>query len=228
MLDLLNGLTEVLRGMLDSPWLWLIVFVLSTLDALLPFMPSEGAVMAVAVLLGDDLPSLGLLLVVAILGALAGDYAAYWIGRSAGERALRRFVRDEQRKRQLAWVRHRVYRHTPVLAIVARYIPGGRVATALACGSLRYPVGRFVFFDGIGVTIWAVYAVGVGHFGSSQFAGEPLKALLLAFGTGLVVAGIGEVVRRATSRTRTRRDPEDTPENDAENDPEPSVSPGQS
>lgn len=201
-LEVLNGFTEVLRGTLDSPWLWLVVFVLSSLDALLPFMPSEGAVMTVAVLLEGDLPSLCVLVVVAALGALAGDCTAYWIGRRAGPRALRRFGQGERRRRQLEWARQQVHRHGPVLAIVGRYIPGGRVATALACGSLRYPPGKFALFDGIGATIWATYAVAVGYFGGAQFADDPVKGLLLAFAIGFVVIGIAEVVRRVAGRAR--------------------------
>lgn len=211
MLDLLGGFTELLRETLDSPWLWVLVFVVSALDALLPFMPSEGTVMTVAVLLGPDWPSLGLLVAIAATGAFAGDLGGYWLARGAGPRALRRFEADDRRRRQLEWVRQRVHRHGPVLAIVGRYVPGGRVATGLACGSLHYPAGKFALFDAIGVTIWAVYAVAVGYLGASQFAGEPLKGLLFAFAVGFVVVGIAEITRRISSRTRTPSDPDRKP-----------------
>nr|WP_019819035.1 hypothetical protein [Saccharomonospora saliphila] len=77
MLDQISDWLDAVATMLDAatgtPWLWLAVFGLSALDALLPFMPSESSVVAVAVLLGDDLPALATLAAVAAAGALAGD-----------------------------------------------------------------------------------------------------------------------------------------------------------
>ncbi|PXY31992.1 DedA family protein [Prauserella muralis] len=204
MLDVLNDLTAVLRDTLDSPWLWLIVFALAGLDALLPFMPSEGTVMTVAVLLGPDLGGLATLAVVAAGGALAGDCFGHWIGRRAGPRTLRRLQRDEKGRRRYEWAQRKVHQHATVLIIAGRYLPGGRVASALATGSLRYPAGRFALLDAIGVSIWATYAVAVGYLGAARFADDPVKALLLAFGIGLLALGCVEAGRRLVSRRGLR------------------------
>ena len=68
-MELLGHVTELLRGALGSPWLWVLVFAASGLDALLPFMPSETTVVTVAVLLGPDLADLTLLAAVAATAA---------------------------------------------------------------------------------------------------------------------------------------------------------------
>ncbi|MFD2397543.1 DedA family protein [Prauserella oleivorans] len=139
MFELLHDLTAVLQSQLDSPWLWLVVFVVAGLDALLPFMPSETTVITVAVLLGPDVGGLALLTVVAAVGALAGDCFGHGIARGAGPRTLTRLQRTERGRRRYAWAREQLDRHGAVLVIAGRYVPGGRVASALATGSLRYP-----------------------------------------------------------------------------------------
>ncbi|MGW9176339.1 DedA family protein, partial [Streptomyces decoyicus] len=96
MFEQMDQLTEPLQGMLGSPWLWLIVLLVSGLDALLPFMPSETTVVLVAVLIGPDLPLLALLAGVAAAGALAGDCLGYAVGRYAGPRATARLLRGER------------------------------------------------------------------------------------------------------------------------------------
>ncbi|WP_307849484.1 DedA family protein [Qaidamihabitans albus] len=200
MFEVLTDLTELLRGTLGSPWLWVVVFVVSGLDALLPFMPSETTVVTVAVLLGPDPGGLVLLAVLAAAGALAGDCLGHGIGRMAGPRTLRRWQRDERSRRRYEWARSRVHRHATVLIIAGRYLPGGRVASALATGSMRYPAGRFAALDAVGVGIWATYSVAIGHFSGARFAGEPVKGLLLAFALGLLVLGCVETGRRLLAR----------------------------
>ncbi|TKG73619.1 DedA family protein [Prauserella endophytica] len=217
MFELLDRLTAMLQAQLDSPWLWLIIFVVAGLDALLPFMPSETTVMTVAVLLGPDLPGLAVLTVVAATGAWAGDLLGHGIARRAGPGTLRRLQRNEQGRRRYEWAKEKVHRHGTVLIVAGRYLPGGRVASALATGSLRYPLGRFAVLDAIGVTVWAVYSVLVGYLGSARFADEPVKGLLFAFGIGLLAVGCVELGRRLVSRRGVRgvprgdRDPQRRP-----------------
>jgi membrane-associated protein len=40
---------DVVRAVADSPWVLVVVFLVAGLDALLPLMPSESTVVAVAV-----------------------------------------------------------------------------------------------------------------------------------------------------------------------------------
>lgn len=205
MLELLNEFAALLRDALDSPWLWLLLFVVSGLDALLPFMPSESSVMTVAVLLGPDFPALAALTAVAASGALAGDLLGHSVGRVAGPRTLRRLQRNERGRRTYEWARCKVHRHATLIVVAGRYVPGGRVASALATGSLRFPVARFAVLDAIGVTIWAVYAVAVGYAGAASFTDNPVMGLLVAFGLGLLVVGCVEIGRRIVSRRGLRK-----------------------
>src|SRR5436309_15877131 len=110
-------------------------------------MPGETTVVTVAVLLGPDPARLTLLAAVAAAGAWAGDCLGYAVGRSAGPRAIARLQRGADGQRRFEWARDQVRRNGGLLIIAARYLPGGRVASALATGSLGYPVRRFVPLD---------------------------------------------------------------------------------
>lgn len=202
MLEILDRVGELLAGTLGSPWLWLIVFAVAGLDALLPFMPSETTVITVAVLLGPELPKLALLVLTAAVGALAGDCASHAIGRGAAP-VLRRWLRAGGKDRY-QWARRQVERNTGLLIVAGRYLPGGRVASGLATGSTGVPWARFVALDALGTAIWATYSVLIGAIGGASFEGQPAKGLLLSFGIGLIMVGVIEVARRLRSRHGTR------------------------
>lgn len=196
-LDQLDQLTEPLQGMLGSPWLWLIILLVSGLDALLPFMPSETTVVLVAVLIGPDLPLLALLAGVAATGALAGDCLGYAVGRYAGPRAIARLLRGERGRARHTRARAMVERHAALLVIAGRFVPGGRVVASLSTGSVRFPLRRFVLLDAAGAGIWAVCSAALGGFGGTAFTDSPAAGMLLASGAGLLVAGcVGYLHRR--------------------------------
>lgn len=205
MFDLLHDITTLLQSHLDEPWLWLVVFAVAGLDALLPFMPSESTVITMAVLLGtSDVPALAGLTVVAALGAWAGDCAGHGIGRGLGPFGTSRILRSERGRRNYAWAQDRLRRHAVLLIVAGRYFPGGRVASSLATGGLRYPFGRFAVLDLAGTTIWAAYSVLIGAAGAASFADDPVAGLLVAFALGLLILGFVEGGRRLLSRREHR------------------------
>ncbi|GAA3553105.1 VTT domain-containing protein [Amycolatopsis ultiminotia] len=199
-MELLDQVTELLRGTLGSPWLWVLVFAVAGLDALLPFMPSETTVVTVAVLLGPDPGRLALLVLAAALGAVAGDCLGYAVGRAAGPRAIARLQRGPSGRRRYEWARTQVRKQAPLLIIAARYLPGGRVASALANGSLGYPLRRFVPLDALGATLWAIYSALIGLAGGTAFADRPGYGLLLSFVLALLLVALVEFGRRLRAR----------------------------
>ncbi|MFG2141334.1 DedA family protein [Streptomyces sp. NPDC048650] len=196
MVDQLDQLAAPLRGMLDSPWLWLTVLLVSGLDALLPFMPSETTVVCVAVLIGPRPPQLALLAAVAAAGALAGDCLGYAVGRRAGPRATTRLLRGARGRDRMRRARAMVERHAATLVIAGRFLPGGRVVAALCTGGAGFPLRRFVLLDALGATLWALFSTALGGLGGAALTASPVRALLLASGAGLLVAVGAAVLRR--------------------------------
>lgn len=202
-LDVLNRMTELLAGLLGSPWLWAIVFVVAALDAILPFMPSETTVIIVGVLVVPDAMLLGLLIVLATAGGLAGDWVGYTIGRRSGPAMLARLGQDEKGRQRYEWTQAMIWRHGTLLLTAGRYIPGVRAATMYTAGALGYPVRRFLITDIVGVSVWASYAALAGYLGGATFHDRPALGMLMAFGMGLALAVSIEVGRRLVARRRT-------------------------
>jgi membrane protein DedA with SNARE-associated domain len=200
MFDLLGTIADVLHGMIDSPWLWVVVFAVAGLDALLPFMPSETTVVIVGVLIAPDPDLLVLLILVAATGAFAGDYLAYTIGRHCGRRVIAWLMRSDQGRHRHHLAQKLLSRHGSMLIIAGRYIAGVRSVTMMTAGMLRYPTRQFLLTDATAATIWAIYAALIGYIGGAAFEDNPIKGMLLAFGIGLVLAGLIEVARRIAAR----------------------------
>jgi membrane-associated protein len=183
-----------------SGWAYAIVFLLAFLDALVPIVPSETAVITAGVVAaGGDLT---LLLVVpaAAAGAFLGDNSAYLIGRHFGSRATERFFSGEKARRRIEWAENQLRERGGELIAVGRFIPGGRTAVTLSAGTLRFRWRRFVLFDAAAALGWALYASLLGYFGGRAFQHAAWKGLLLALAIALVVAGGIELVRWALKR----------------------------
>jgi membrane-associated protein len=191
-----------------GPWVLAVVFVVAGLDALLPFMPSETTVVACGVAAaGTGRPHLGLLITAAATGAYLGDQASFRIGRrSTGSVEAR--LSHHRARRLHAWVLRLLHSRGGLVIVFARYLPGGRSATALAAGVVGYPAVRFGWYTAIGVVAWAVEAALIGYLGGHVFAGRPILGFLLAGALALAIAGLAGVASRAC-RSRTRGGPEE-------------------
>jgi membrane protein DedA with SNARE-associated domain len=186
-----------------SGWAYLILFLFAFLDALVPIVPSETAVITAGVVAASGDLSLGLIIPAAAAGAFLGDNTAYLIGRRFGGRATERFFSGEKATERMAWAEVQLSERGGELIVVARFIPGGRTAVALSAGTLGYPWRRFVVFDLGATLIWASYAALLGYYGGRTF--ESFWGLVLALTTAFAIAGGIELVRWAQRRRRKRR-----------------------
>ncbi len=125
-----------------SPVSYLVAFLVPALDAILPVLPSETAVIALGVATaGSADPRIAVLVVLAAGGAFVGDNLAYLIGRRFGPAAQRRFFASERGERRLAWAARALDRFGIWMIIACRFIPGGRKAVTLSCGSVEHEGG---------------------------------------------------------------------------------------
>jgi membrane protein DedA with SNARE-associated domain len=187
-----------------SGWAYAAVFLLALLDAIVPVLPSETAVITAGVVAATGDLSLPLVVVSATVGAAGGDNLAYLIGRRFGDPVTRRFFSSEKSQERLAWARRQLSQRGGQLILVGRFIPGGRTVVTLTAGLVHYPWRRFVVFDGIAAFVWALYAALLGYFGGRAFEHAAWKGLLLALGVGFAIAGIVEAVRWVLHRRRGR------------------------
>jgi membrane-associated protein len=185
-----------------SGWAYGILFLLALLDAVIPVVPSETAVITAGVVASAGDLSLSLVAPAAAAGAFVGDNTAYLIGRRFGARATERFFSGEKARKRIEWAEAQLSERGGELIAVGRFIPGGRTAVTLSAGTLRFPWRRFALFDAAAAIGWALYASLLGYFGGRAFEHAAWKGLLLALGIAFAVAGGIEVVRWALKRRR--------------------------
>ena len=181
-----------------SGWAYAIVFVLALLDALVPIVPSETAVITAGVVAASGDLSLGLIIPAAAAGAFIGDNLAYLIGRRFGGRATERFFSGEKARHRMDWAEEQLRERGGELIVVGRFIPGGRTAVALSAGTLGYRWRRFIAFDAVATLAWATYSALLGYYGGKTF--ESFWGLVLALTTAFAIAGGIELVRWALRR----------------------------
>lgn len=185
-----------------SVWAYAVVFLLAVVDAILPVVPSETAVITAGVVAaGGDL-SLALVLPAAAAGAFAGDNLAYMIGRRYGKRVTRRFFSSDKARRRIDWAKRSLDRRGGELIAVARFIPGGRTAVTLTAGLTAFSWRRFASYDAAAAILWAAYGGLLGYFGGRAFEKQAWKGLLVALGVALAVTGTVELVRWLQRRRR--------------------------
>jgi membrane protein DedA with SNARE-associated domain len=181
-----------------SPLSYLIAVLVPALDALIPVLPSETAVIALGVATaGSADPRIWLLVALAGFGAFLGDNAAYLLGRRFGPVVDRRLFAGKRGAARRAWAQRSLARFGTRILIVCRFIPGGRTAVTVTCGLIGYPRRRFVGATACAGIIWASYAFFLGRLGGRAFEARPWIGLLLALGLALVVSVLIEGARRA-------------------------------
>jgi membrane-associated protein len=185
-----------------SGWAYAIVFALSYLDAVVPVVPSETAVITAGVVAASGDLRLEIILPAAAAGAFLGDNTAYLIGRQFGTRVNERFFRSEKAQKRVQWAQEQLKERGGELIAIGRFIPGGRTAVTLSAGTLHYPWRRFALFDAASAIGWATYASLLGYLGGSAFEHSTWKALVLALGIAFTVAGGIELVRWLRKRRR--------------------------
>jgi membrane-associated protein len=187
-----HAILDLVAQVISSPWLYVALFALALLDGFFPVVPAETSVITAAVFAASGETNLALVIVVAALGAFAGDHISYLIGNKSAGR-----FRD---KKAFIWARGALEERGGLVLVAARYIPGGRTATTLTMGAVRHPLRSFTFFDAIAAGSWAVYSGLIGFFGGMAFENDPIKGLLLGLGIALSITALVEIVRWARKR----------------------------
>ncbi len=193
-------LSAIVHPMMASVWLYPALFALTTLDAVVPLIPSEAIVLAAGVFAAGSGagPSLPLVIAAAAAGIWAGDHLAYLVGRSVlGSKLL---MRSGRLRKAVGLAAQQLDKRGGGLIVTSRFIPGGRITLNLVSGMTRFSPARFSRASAIGAVGWATYTVGLGLIGGTAFAANPLLGLALGFGLSLGITALVEYVRRRRSR----------------------------
>lgn len=194
---MLDTLTALVEAGAAAPWVVPVVLLVAVFDALVPPVPSEGIVVALAaVAVAGDGPDLLLLAVAAGVGAFIGDSLTYAVGRRFGPQRLHRVTRPAPR-RALERASATLERRGAVVILSARYVPLGRVAVNLTAGATGFPPRRFLGLAALAAATWAAWSVGVGALAGHWLEGNPLLGSVSGVAVALL---LGLVIDRAARR----------------------------
>lgn len=196
-----EDLLDLAQSLVSSPWIHLVLFAVTALDAVLPLVPSESVVIVVGAYAAGGRPNLFAAVLATALGALCGDYASYWIGRGLGGRAYRRMKAGTRRRAALDRAARELDRRGGVILVLSRYVPGMRNVTTLAAGVVGYPQGRFLFFKAIAAATSAPIGVLLGYLGGVTARDHPLIGMAIGLGLAIVIS---VALERVDARRRSR------------------------
>lgn len=207
----MENLFQHILAAAGSPWVPLLIAVVSCVDGFFPPIPSESVVVALAsVGASTGSPHLLALAIAAAVGAIAGDNIAFWLGRRLGTRRFG-WMRRPRVTAVFDFAAGALDHRSALLILTARYIPVGRVAVNMTAGATGFAWSRFLPLSVLAGATWAGYSIAIGTIFGQWVHVHPILgavlavvvAMLLGFLLDLV---IGRITGRPTPNT-DRRDP---------------------
>jgi len=186
-------------------WVYLLLFVLCMVDGFFPPLPSESVVVALAAAaVSAGVPNIWLVVLVAALGAIAGDNTAYAIGGSIGTRRFR-WMRRPRPAAAFAWARRGLDHRGAVLILSARYIPVGRVAVNMMAGATGYSRRRFAAFTVLAGVSWALYSAGIGTLAGRWVSDNHVVAVVLSIAVAMLMGLLLDYALKLAGRMQRSR-----------------------
>lgn len=171
-----------------GPWAIFLIAFLETSFITGLLVPCGPVIIAAVALAGDGVLSLPEVVVAAMGGALAGDSVGFWVGRGGGEAAVKARGRLGAMARKVEPRARRLIHRYPAAGItVARLLSFVRTLMPPMAGLSGVSYRRFLLWDFLGVTLWAL-----AYFSIGLAADEGWGFLrdLLGMGGALVFVGL--------------------------------------
>ncbi|MFI0150799.1 DedA family protein [Streptomyces lydicus] len=193
----------------------LALYGLLVLTTLLPLVPNSAVLVSAGVLASRGELFMPRVILAVAASALLGDLLMYLAARRFGGPVRTWMRRNPRRRALLEWTAQRVERYGLPFVVAVRFLPGGRIAGALAAGVLRYPWRKYALGAGIAELTWATYSIGLGYLGSAAVHNR-LHAVGIGLGVSCVVAAAGTAIQWAARRRALRERPDRSGERDGE------------
>ncbi|MGP3969831.1 DedA family protein [Streptomyces sp. 6N223] len=201
-----HAILEAVEEFVATPWVYLALFAIAKIDSFFPVVPSETLVITLGVFAASNAePNIVLVILVAAVGAFAGDHISYWIGRKSGPKIMAKVKPGSRTQKAYDSVGRMLEKRGGLVLITARYIPGGRTAATLTTGATRYPLRSFSRYDAVAALSWATYSALIGYIGGAAFKDNPLRGLMMGLGLALAITALHEGIRMVYERRKSRR-----------------------
>ncbi|MGS2614223.1 DedA family protein [Micromonospora sp. LZ34] len=194
---------ELLTEVASPTWAYLALLGLLVADAFVPVIPTQVIMItsgALTVYGGLNLP---LTIAVGALGVFAGDLACYLLGRGAPGRRPPRHTGPGRARRVAGRVTRGLRRPGPLVILLCRFVPGGRMAACFSAGRSRYPYRLFLLYEAVAALAWATYGALVGHLGGTALTGSAWRLAVVAGAAAAGFAAAGWAMTVLSARHHT-------------------------
>ena len=138
---------ELLTDVASPTWAYLVLLGLLIADAFVPVVPTQIVMITSGALTVYGGLSLPVTIAVGALGVFAGDLACYLLGRSAPDRRPPRHAEPGRARRVASRVTQGLRQPGPLVILLCRFVPGGRMAACFSAGRSRYPYRLFLLYE---------------------------------------------------------------------------------
>ncbi|WP_433347236.1 DedA family protein [Micromonospora sp. CA-111912] len=194
---------ELLTHMASPLWAYLALLGLLAVDAFVPVIPTQAIMITGGALTVYGGLSLPLTIGVGALGVFVGDLACYLLGRGAPDRRQGRQGEPSRVRRMAGRMTQGLRRPGPLVILLCRFVPGGRMAACFAAGRSRYPYRLFLTYEAMAAAGWATYGTLVGHLGGTALTESAWQLLVIAAAAAAGFAAAGWAMSALSAR-RTR------------------------
>lgn len=184
-----------------AAWAYLVIFGFAIGDAVLPVLPSETAVILGGVLAQRGDLSAPIIVAAAATGAVIGDNVSYHLGRKANRSGKSPEEMSGRLGKMLGWAEAALASRGSQMIVLARFIPGGRIAITFGAGYVRYKRSSFVASTVLAGLLWATYATTIGYIGGHFFEERWWAGLGLGLAIAFGVAGLIELARKFSGKS---------------------------
>lgn len=203
---------ELLTDVTSPAWAYLTLLGLLAVDAFLPVVPTQAVMITGGALTVYGELSLGITILVGALGVFTGDLACYLLGRGSPvvpDRFRRqrggRPASSGRARQAVAWATQGFRRPGPLVIMLCRFVPGGRMAACFAAGRSHYPYRLFLAYEAAAALGWATYGTLVGHVGGTALTQSAWRLLVVAAVAATAFAAAGWAMNLLAAR-RARAD----------------------
>jgi membrane-associated protein len=196
-------------------WVYAVLFLIVFCETglvVLPFLPGDSLLFIGGAFCATGEMNLGLLIVLLLVAAIAGNTVNYMVGRAIGPRVFDSHIPLLERFLDRAALQktHNFYeKHGGKTIVLARFIPVVRTFAPFVAGASEMTVSRFQLFNILGALLWVLLLVLLGYFfGNIPFIRQYLNLIVLV-GIGaavvpVVLGAVWKMTRKNTSKAGTR------------------------
>lgn len=184
----------------DSPSTYLVLFGIIFIDDFVPFAPGDTAMITAGILAANGGLSIYLVILAGAVGGMLGDNLFYLLGRRFGPGLAQRVLHGDRGQELYGSARRQLSVRGATIIIIGRFIPAGRTVSTFACGTTRFPYGRFLVADSVAALAWATYTALLGFIGGQQFRDALWQPLLIGLAVAFVLGTGAEALRRKRVR----------------------------